>query len=145
MAHSRHAYPCTLTVGDDGGIVVTFPDVPEAITGGDDRIEALAMAKDALATSLAGYVHQRRRIPRPGEGDGHGDFVTIDAGVATKLALYSTMLDKNISDGDLAVRLDISESAVRDLVNPDRRSQPRKVQRALEVAAGSSPAGSLSA
>ena len=53
-----YAYPCQLTPDEDGGLVVTFPDVPEPITGGSDRAEALAMAEDALATALAGYVHE---------------------------------------------------------------------------------------
>ena len=47
-----YAYPCQLTPDEDGGLVATFPDVPEAITGGRDRGEALAMAEDALATAL---------------------------------------------------------------------------------------------
>ena len=47
-----YAYPCQLTADEeDGGLVATFPDVPEAITGGRDRAEALAMAEDALATA----------------------------------------------------------------------------------------------
>ena len=37
-----YAYPCQLTPDEDGGFVATFPDVPEAITGGRDRVEALA-------------------------------------------------------------------------------------------------------
>ena len=62
-----YAYPCQLTSDEDGTLVVTFPDVPEAITGGRDRPEALAMAEDALATALAGYVHEKRDIPPPSE------------------------------------------------------------------------------
>ena len=44
-----YAYPCVLTPAEDGSLIATFPDVPEAITGGADRSEALAMAEDALA------------------------------------------------------------------------------------------------
>ena len=29
-----YAYPCQLATDEDGGLVATFPDVPEAITGG---------------------------------------------------------------------------------------------------------------
>ena len=42
-----YAYACQLTPDEDGGLVATFPDVPEAITGGRDRAEALTMAEDA--------------------------------------------------------------------------------------------------
>jgi antitoxin HicB len=37
---------------DEGGFLVTFTDVPEAITGGKDRAEALANAQDALEVAL---------------------------------------------------------------------------------------------
>ena len=61
----HYAFPCELTPDEDGGFVVTFPDVPEAITGGRDQAEALTMAEDALATALAGYVLEQRAIPTP--------------------------------------------------------------------------------
>ena len=38
------AYPATLTPDPDGGFTVTFRDVPEAITEGDTRDEALRRA-----------------------------------------------------------------------------------------------------
>ena len=62
-----YTYPCELTPDEEGGLLATFPDVPEAITGGSDRSAALAMAEDALATALAGYVHERWDIPTPSE------------------------------------------------------------------------------
>ena len=40
-------YPVTLTP-DDGTVLVTFADVPEAITFGTDEGEALLNAVDAL-------------------------------------------------------------------------------------------------
>ena len=58
-----YAYPCALTPAEDGSLIATFPDVPEAVTGGADRSEALAMAEDALAAALAGYVHEKSDIP----------------------------------------------------------------------------------
>ena len=43
-------YPVVLEAQPEGGFVVTFPDVPEAITQGDDEDEALLYAADALET-----------------------------------------------------------------------------------------------
>ena len=43
-----YMYPCQLSPDEDGGLVVGIPDVPEAITSGGDRAEALAMAEDTL-------------------------------------------------------------------------------------------------
>ena len=44
----RYTYPCVLTP-DDGGVSISLPDVPEALTCGEDRTEASATAQDALA------------------------------------------------------------------------------------------------
>jgi predicted RNase H-like HicB family nuclease len=50
------AYPALLTPDPDGGFTVTFRDVPEAMTEGDTREEALLHAEDALESALAMYV-----------------------------------------------------------------------------------------
>ena len=106
----------------DGGLVATFPDVPEAITGGSNLAEALAMAEDALATALAGYVHEKWDIPTPSEAVDGQVSVPVPTVVAAKLALYSAMKVQRITKVELADRLGVSESAVRKLTNPDHRS-----------------------
>ena len=128
-----YAYPCELSPDEDGALVATFPDVPEAITGGRDRAEALAMAEDALATALAGYVHEKWDIPAPNKaGDGQVS-VPVPTVVAAKLALYSAMKAQRITKVELADRLGVSESAVRKLTNPDHRSHMSQVQKALRA------------
>ena len=128
-----YAYPCQLTADDDGGLVATFPDVPEAITGGKNRAEALAMAEDALATALAGYVHEKWDIPTPSEAADDQVSVPVPTVVAAKLALYTAMRAQRITKVELADRLGVSESAVRKLANPDHRSHMTQVQRALRA------------
>ena len=64
----QYIYPCVLTPEDEGGFFVSFPDVPEALTGGDDRAEALEMAEDALGAALGMYVEAREDIPVPSGG-----------------------------------------------------------------------------
>lgn len=128
-----YAYPCQLTLDEDGGYVATFPDVPEAITGGEDRTEALAMAEDALATALAGYVHEKWDIPSPSEPVEGQVSVPVPTVVAAKLALYSAMKVQRITKVELAHRLGVSESAVRKLTNPDHRSHMSQVQKALQA------------
>ena len=128
-----YAYPCQLTPDEDGALVVTFSDVPEAITGGRDRAEALAMAEDALATALAGYVHEKWDIPTPSEAADVQVSVPVPTVVAAKLALYSAMRTQNITKVELADRLGVSEAAVRKIANPDHRSHMSQVQKALRA------------
>jgi antitoxin HicB len=60
------AYPVKLTRDkESGGFVVTFPDIPEAITQGETVEEALEMAQDALETALDFYLEDRRAVPAP--------------------------------------------------------------------------------
>ena len=128
-----YAYPCKLTPDEDGGLVVTFPDVPEAITGGSDRNEALEMAEDALATALAGYVLAKRDIPAPGAAKDGSAYVPVPSVVAAKLALYSAMQDQRITKVELARRLGVSESAARKLTNPEHNSRIGQLQKALRA------------
>jgi antitoxin HicB len=59
-------YPA-LFAPSDGGYVVTFRDVPEAITQGESLEEARIMAADALRTALEFYTESQRPLPRPSE------------------------------------------------------------------------------
>ena len=128
-----YAYPCQLTPEEEGGFVVAFPDVPEAITGGRDYAEALAMAEDALATALAGYVHEEWEIPEPSSPREGQVSVVVPSVVAAKLALYSAMQSQRVSRAALAGRLGISEAAARRMTDPDDRSSMDQVQQALRV------------
>ena len=128
-----YAYPCDLASDADGELVVSFADVPEAITGGADRFEALSMAEDALAAALAGYVHGKRDIPAPSAVVDGQELVAVPSVVAAKLALYSAMRAQRITKAELARRLGVSESAVRRLTNLDHRSHIDQVQQALQA------------
>ena len=128
-----YTYPCDHAVEDDGDLVVTFPDVPAAITSGADRVAALSLASDALATALAGYVHVQRDIPLPRAANDGQELVAVPPVVAAKLALYSAMRAQSITKVELARRLGVSESAVRKLTNPDHRSHIGQVQKALQA------------
>jgi antitoxin HicB len=58
-------YPVILKPDSNGTLLVTFPDVPEAITFGADEANALNHAVDALETAFMAYIEDRRPIPRP--------------------------------------------------------------------------------
>ena len=129
----RYVYPCVLTPEDEGGFFVSFPDVPGALTCGDDRDGALEMAEDALAVALGGYVREQWDIPSPGPGADGQEMVAVPPVVAGKLALYTAMREQGVTNVALAERLGLSESAVRKLLNPDHRSHISGVIKALRA------------
>lgn len=69
------AYPAALTPDRDGGFTVSFRDVPEAITEGDMRDEALLRAEDALeigARHVCWCQEAAANIVGGGDRRGHG-------------------------------------------------------------------------
>ena len=97
-------YPVKLQRDTNGTVLVSFPDVPEAHTFGDDREEALARAVDALETALMGYMEDRQTIPGPSPFR-RGPYVVLPALTEAKLALYSAMRAGRISKTELSRRL----------------------------------------
>ena len=60
------SYPASfLREGNGKGLHVRYPDLPEALTGGDDLDDTLAQAADCLAEAIAGRIARGDEIPRP--------------------------------------------------------------------------------
>ena len=69
-----YVYPCVLEAEDEGGFSVYFPDLPEALTCGDDRQSALEMAEDALVVALSARIDDQKHIPVPSAALPRQDF-----------------------------------------------------------------------
>ncbi len=69
-------YPAQFTPAEKGGYVVTFLDIPETMTCGDDLTHAREMAADALLTATDFYFEDARAVPPPSDiqaGEEWGD------------------------------------------------------------------------
>jgi antitoxin HicB len=97
-------YPVILEAQPEGGFVVTFADVPEAITQGEDEDEALLYAVDALETALSFYVEARRPLPVPSAAEGRAT-VRPSALECAKLGVYQAMTEQGVRKAELARRL----------------------------------------
>lgn len=129
----QYAYPCDLIPDrEEGeGFIVTFPDVPGAITGAQTKEESLLLAEDALVAMLAVYVQQQRTIPTPSPVADGQELVAVPPIAAAKLALYTAMREQGITGNALAVRLNLSDSAIRKLLDPDCYSHISQIMKAL--------------
>lgn len=131
MTHD-FAYPVTLTADEvDGGFVVTFRDVPEAITQGDDTADALTQAADALEEAVAGRLRRGDPIPEPSAPGPGQAVVPVPALTAAKAALYLALQEAGINKSDLATRLGCDEKEVRRLLDPKHPSRLSGIQKAL--------------
>ena len=127
----RHIYPVELEAEPDGSAVnLRFPDVPGALTWGDDQAEALSLAQDCLVTALYGYVCSWEAIPKPGPPRGR-PMIPVPPLVVMKLALYSAMREQGVGAAELAQRLGVSEKVVTALLHLKRRGYLGQLEPAL--------------
>jgi antitoxin HicB len=128
------AYPVILTPDEiDGGFVVTFQDVSEAITQGEDLAGSLGQASDALEEAIAGRIRRGDPIPEPSEAAAGQLIVPVPALTAAKAALYLALRDSGITKSELAARLRCDEKEVRRLLDPTHHSKLSRIQEALAV------------
>ena len=111
-------FPITLTQDKrDGGYVVTFPDIPEAITQGDTLEEAIAMAQEALAVALEFYFEDGRTVPTPSKKKRGQKVVELPASLAAKVLLLNEMVKQKIRPVELARRLNTTPQEINRLTN----------------------------
>ena len=75
-------YPAIFHKAEEGGFWISFPDLPECLTEGDDMKQAYEMAVEALGLALVNRKEEKEEIPMPSEIDKiqneDGIFVVIE-------------------------------------------------------------------
>jgi antitoxin HicB len=113
--------------------VVTFPDIPEAITQGEDVQDALLHAADALESALDFYFEARRTVPTPSKPRRGQYLVQLPASVAAKVLLLNEMNMQRIRPAELARRLRVTPQEVTRLINPRHKSKIDGIAVALKA------------
>lgn len=126
-------YPATLTPADEGGFVVTFRDIPEAITQGDDEEEALAMAADVLQSAMDFYFEDRRAVPAPSSAEPGDHLVALPLSVSAKVLLLNRMLKDRIRPADLARMLNVKPQEVTRLTDLKHATKIDTIAQALDA------------
>ena len=128
----RYSYPARFEQYDGQEVVVSFVDIPEALTSGENMSDAWRQASDALGAALAGYIAHNMPLPNPSRLTRGLVAVTPPPLLVAKLALRERMQKMGISNVSLAHRLGVSETVVRRLLDPDHASRLDRVAAALE-------------
>src|SRR5579883_710756 len=128
-----YRYSALLTPDPEaGGFVVTFPDVPEAITEGDTLDEALTHASEALEAALSLYVESRKALPRISKRKGRRLHpIALSATTEAKLALYEAMQKAGIRKATLARQLGWQKSLMDRLLDLNHHSRIEQLEQAL--------------
>lgn len=125
-------YPAKFTTDrEQGGFVVTFPDVPEAITQGDTIEEATAMASEALELALTFYTEQWKDLPIPTPPKRGMRMIRVPALSDAKFKLYSALRAAGIRRIELARRLKCSASHVDRLLDISHHSKLDQIEAAF--------------
>lgn len=126
-----YTYPALFETGDQAGIVMTFRDLPEAITQGEDAADARAMAAEALGLTLLHYVSLDRMLPVASKARTGETLVTADAEYAAKLAVIEAFRESGLSKTELAARLGNDEREVRRILDPNHATKMPTLTAAL--------------
>ncbi len=62
-------YPAIFHKAEEGGFWISFPDIPECLTEGDNMQQAYEMAVEALGLALVNRKEEKEEIPTPSEID----------------------------------------------------------------------------
>jgi predicted RNase H-like HicB family nuclease len=114
---NRLFYPAVFHTAEEGGFWVTFPDIPECMTQGDNMQEAYEMAVDALGLSLTSREAEKEEIPKASSLD------EVDAEDGTLVIVEFDMAEYRRRNSSRAVKKTLSipewlnEAAVRKGVN----------------------------
>jgi antitoxin HicB len=122
-------YAVTLSPDDNGTTLATVPDIPEAITFGEDRDDALARAADAIETAIMAMMAAREDVPRPKAAGAH--YVALPALSAAKIELYRAMRAERVGKAALAKRLGVALPQVDRLLDLRHSSRLDAIERAF--------------
>ncbi|TDV39505.1 antitoxin HicB [Paraburkholderia caballeronis] len=126
-------YPASFEADDGGGYVVTFRDIPEAITQGDTLEEAHTMAADALLTAMDFYFEDKRPVPAPSTPKRGEELIALPASASSKVLLLNEMLEQKVTPSELARRMNTSPQVVNRIVDIHHATKIDTIADALEA------------
>ena len=126
-------YPAKFKPSKEGGFVVTFRDIPEAITQGESVEDAMIHARDALETALDFYFDDRREVPAPSKARRGERLIELPASLSAKVLLLNEMVRQRVRPADLARRLHTTPQEITRLTDVRHRTRIDSIAAALEA------------
>ena len=124
-------YPAEIERDGAGRYVVAFPDFGWGAANGASRDQALAAARDLLRELIAATIREGKDLPEPSRATRHRPLVVPPVPIALKAAFYEAFRKAGVSQRHLARNLDVAESEVRRMLNPDHATKAATIDRAL--------------
>jgi len=126
-------YPARFEPAEEGGFVVTFRDIPEAITQGDTFDEAMSMACEVLVLGIECYFDAHKHVPVPSAPEADETLVELPASVWAKVLLLNEMIAAKVGPSELARRMHTRPQDVNRIINLSHATKIDTLSRALAV------------
>lgn len=110
-------YPANFEPAEEGGFVITFPDIPEAISQGEDVEDAKVHAADVLESALDWYLEDGLPIPAPSKPKCGQYMIELPASLSAKVLLVNEMMAQKVRPAELARRLKVTPQEVTRLMD----------------------------
>ena len=117
----------------EGGFIILFRDIPEAITEAETIENGFIEATDCLEEAIAGRIDDGLDIPKPSQPRRSEHLISVPAHTAIKAALYLAMVEKEVNKSELARRLNVDVREVRRMLNPHHGTKLPAMEQALEA------------
>lgn len=111
------SFPALLEAQSDGGFCVTFRDIPEAITQGDNLEDAKKEAINALITAIEFHFEDNRKVPEPSAPKEGEILISLPPSVEAKVMLLNLMLQEHKRPVDLARALHVKPQIVTRIMD----------------------------
>jgi antitoxin HicB len=119
--------------GEENGITVSFPDLPEAITQGVDDADARRMAEEVLGLALLERLAQNKPLPEPTAEGRELVPIGVHPSIAAKLAVIEAVRAAGLTQAELAFRLGKDAREVRRILNPNHPTKLSTLDVALKA------------
>lgn len=117
---------------DEGGFVITFPDIPEAISEADDKSSALFNASEVLDLCLKERLASGETLPTPSQFS-DGVWVEPSASVQAALLVRNTREKEGKNLAYLARALKTSWAAAQKLESSGNNPTLKQLERTAAV------------
>lgn len=125
-------YPASIT-SVNNAYMVSFRDVPGAITWADSYDDAIVMAKYALLSAMEIYIEDNRIVPQPSIKKDDEVLISLTTSTSVKILLLNTMIKQRVSQSKLADLMGVQRQQITRLIDLKHTTRIDTLQMALNL------------
>lgn len=128
-----YAFPARFSRAPEGGWVIRFRDLPDAISQAEGDEDPIDIAEGCLQATIEGRLLYGEPIPEPSAAVAGEILVAVPIETATKAALLAAVQASGGSRVALAKALKMDEKELRRMLDPRHASKLPRVARVLKA------------